>query len=203
MASRSAGTLITTHNSAYVPPALMPGYRGHVPSLKYDYGETYGHETRKYFQDYRSACLNKSSYPLSKGGDFPTNYSHDPSLVISNRSRTRDRFLAQPQYQLINQHYDRTRELTSFNMGCQKHREHYNDKSGTIERSKTFMVPTRAEDQFKDHVPFMVLSTRHTDDIYLPNIGHSARRLPLIPHYNRDAVDKHERRIRDVYFERR
>ena len=49
----------------------------------------------------------------------------------------------------------------------------------------------------------MILSTRHTDDIYLPDIDHSARRLPLIPHYSRDAVDKHERRIRDVYFERR
>ena len=54
-------------------------------------------------------------------GDFPTYYTHEPTLVISNRSRTRDRFLSQPQYQLMNQHYDRTRELTSFNMvsrGC-------------------------------------------------------------------------------------
>jgi len=37
--------------------------------------------------------------------------------------------------------------------GCQSHREFYNDQSGTIQRAKTFMVPTRAEDQFKDHVP--------------------------------------------------
>lgn len=70
--------------------------------------------------------LTQRAY-LHFAGDFPTYYTHEPSLVISNRSRTRDRFLSQPQYQLMNQHYDRTRELTSFNMvsllGC--NHQHY------------------------------------------------------------------------------
>ena len=33
------------------------------------------------------------------------------------------------------------------------HREHYNDKSGTAQRVDFFMLPTKAEDQFKKHLP--------------------------------------------------
>jgi hypothetical protein len=33
-------------------------YQGHCPTTKYDYGETYGEATTKYFQDYRSRVLS-------------------------------------------------------------------------------------------------------------------------------------------------
>lgn len=100
--SRAAGTLITTTNADYIPPYLMPGYHGHCPTIKFDYGDTYGNATSKYFQDYRSSVLNSSQSNYSQGGRFPTYYTHNPDLVMSMRSHTWDQWLHQPNYKLNN-----------------------------------------------------------------------------------------------------
>ena len=89
-------------------------YQGHCPTTKYDYGETYGEATTKYFQDYRSRVLSASADPYCKGGDFPTYYTHRPETVISNRARNRDRWLLAPKYSLTNIDFDRKEELKHF-----------------------------------------------------------------------------------------
>lgn len=152
--SRSAGTLVTTNNATYIPPRFMPGYRGYCPTIKYDYGETYGNQTAKYFQDYRSSVLNSSADPYKRGGQFPTVYSHDPDLVISARTRTQDRWLHAPKYQLSNVGHDRKEELYQFNKLSQAHREHYKDKTGTGSSINYFSIPATSEEQFKRNVPF-------------------------------------------------
>ena len=82
--------------------------------MKFDYGETYGNATAKYFQDYRSETLNNSKSNYCKGGYFPAHYTHQPDLVIGNRTRTRDRWLSAPRYSLTNVDYDRQQELIRF-----------------------------------------------------------------------------------------
>ncbi|XP_067677845.1 ciliary microtubule inner protein 2C-like [Haliotis asinina] len=200
--SRPAGTLITTHNANYISPRFMPGYRGHCPTTKFDYGETYGNATAKYFQDYRSEVLRSSADPYCRGGQFPTYYTHNPDLVIGNRSRNQDRWLAAPKYQLSNIDHDRREELYKFDQLAQSHREHYTDKSGTRKSVDYFKLPVSAEDQFKKNAMFMLLSTGHSDQISLPHIEHVARRGPLIRRVALNSSQR-DREMRDVYFESR
>ncbi|XP_041043370.1 protein FAM166C A [Carcharodon carcharias] len=148
MASRSAGTLITNYNATYIPPALMPGYRGFVPTVNFTYGDTYGNTTRKYFQDFRLSALNSSQSPYSKGGQFPTIYSNDPSLVIADRSHNRNRWLYAPQWSRNDVDFDRNEELKKFDKLAQQHRENYKDKTGTIPRVDHFVIAGREEDTF-------------------------------------------------------
>ncbi|XP_041107569.1 protein FAM166C A isoform X2 [Polyodon spathula] len=148
MASRSAGTLITHNNATYKPPALMPGYRGYVPIAKFTYGDTYGNTTLKSFQDFRSQALNTSQSPYSTGGHYPTMYSHDPSLVIASRSRDRDRMLLAPYMSKNSMDSDRQQELTQFEKMAQKHRVSYNDKTGTVQPVKYFILPTSEGEGF-------------------------------------------------------
>lgn len=82
--------------------------------MKFDYAETYGNATSKYFQDYRSQTLNTSKSNYAQGGYFPTYYTHQPDLVIGHRTRNRDRWLDAPRYQLTNLDYDRKEELIRF-----------------------------------------------------------------------------------------
>ena len=89
-------------------------YKGHCPTLKFDYGETYGNATAKYFQDYRSETLNQSKTPYANGGQFPTVYSHNPDMVIGARDRTKERWRTAPNYSLSNVNHDRKDELDSF-----------------------------------------------------------------------------------------
>ncbi|XP_076440608.1 ciliary microtubule inner protein 2C-like [Babylonia areolata] len=200
--SRAAGTLITTNNATYIPPRFMPGYRGYCPTTKYDYGETFGNATSKYFQDYRSSVLNSSASNYSPGGSFPTYYTHDPDLVISNRCRNRDRWLLAPKYQLSNVDHDRTEQLRRFDDLAQKHREHYKDKSGTLKSVDYFKLPVSAEDQFRTKDVFIIMSTKYTDGINLPNLDHEARREPIIRRFA-PRSNVRDREMRDVHFEKR
>ncbi|XP_075056550.1 ciliary microtubule inner protein 2C [Mixophyes fleayi] len=148
MASRSAGTLITDNNATYIPPALMPGYRGYVPSEAFTYGDTYGNTTARSFQDFRSAALNSSQSPYCKGGQFPTSYSNDPALVLSNRSRSLDRFLYRPNWSRYNVDFNRTQELNQFRKSAQQHRDHYRDNTGTVHQVPHFILPVNNEDTY-------------------------------------------------------
>lgn len=147
--SKSAGTLQTSHQATYIPPRLMPGYKGHCPGLKFDYGETYGNATAKQFQDYRSETLNTSKSIYANGGQFPTVYTHNPDLVISARDRTRERHRIEPKYSLTNQNYDRKEELLKFDKLAQEHREHYKDRTGTMQRVDEFLIPKSAAEMYK------------------------------------------------------
>ncbi|XP_041356939.1 protein FAM166C A-like isoform X2 [Gigantopelta aegis] len=178
--SRAAGTLITTHNANYIPPRFMPGYRGHCPTIKFDYGETFGNATQKYFQDYRSEVLNSSASPYCKGGSFPTYYTHDPDSVISNRNRSWDRWTLAPRYELTNIDHDRKEELYRFNELAQSHREYYQDKSGTKRRVDYFVLPTSNEDQFKKNHAFITRARRCSEQLWLPYLDHIARRKPIL-----------------------
>ncbi len=40
---------------------------GHVPTTQFQYGETFGNATAKYFQDYRSEALNSSKSLYARG----------------------------------------------------------------------------------------------------------------------------------------
>lgn len=200
--SRAAGTLITTNNATYTPPRFMPGYRGYCPTTKYDYGETYGNSTSKYFQDYRSSVLSKSASNYSTGGSFPSHYTHEPDMVLSNRCRNRDRWLLSSKYQLSNVDHDRSDQLRSLDTLSQKHREHYKDKSGTLKSVDFFKLPVSAEDQFRTKDVFIIMSTKYTDGINLPNLEHEARRQPIIRRFApRSSV--RDREMRDVHFEKR
>jgi len=48
------------------------------------------------------------------GGYFPTPYTHQPELVMSDRRRSRDQYLYIPKYVLNNTIADRTTEIRKF-----------------------------------------------------------------------------------------
>ncbi|CAH1773306.1 unnamed protein product [Owenia fusiformis] len=200
--SQSAGTLITTNNATYIPPRFMPGYHGHCPTLKFSYGETYGNSTSKYFQDYRSETLNNSHSVYNKGGSFPTFYSHNPDIVMSNRSRTWDKRLAAPRYELSHTHHDRQEQLDKFHKMSHAHREHYKDTTGEVPRMDHFVLPVKAEDQFKKHLPFLIRTNKYTNDIHLPYLNNVARRPPITKKWYPKSCQR-DREMRDVYFEER
>lgn len=77
------------------------------------FGSSYGNITFKYFQDLRHTGLEKS-YALLSGGRFPTIFSPNSSLVLTDNSQNWDRWLHQPTYSRSNLDNGRTTELTNF-----------------------------------------------------------------------------------------
>src|SRR6218665_454027 len=89
-------------------------YQGHVPTMKFDYGETYGNQTAKYFQDYRSKTLNSSKSNYCKGGYFPSFYSYEPNLAVEARTRRWSSWVDPPTTRLYNQDHDGQEQLFNF-----------------------------------------------------------------------------------------
>lgn len=77
------------------------------------FGSSYGNTTFKYFQDLRHKGLEKS-YALLSGGRFPTIFSPNTSLVLSDRSQNWDQWLHLPTYSRSSLDNGRTTELTNF-----------------------------------------------------------------------------------------
>ncbi|XP_007937068.1 protein FAM166C [Orycteropus afer afer] len=198
MASRSAGTLLTEFNAAYVPPGLMPGYGGHVPSVAFSCGSTYGNTTFKYFQDYRNAVMEKSHTPFSKGGHFPTLFSPNPNLVLSNHSHTWDRWLHIPSYTRYNLDSSRSHDLTCFYQTVQQHREYYRDKTGTVAWVPYFVLPVKEWERYPIPTDLPPLSPK--DKWHLLRVApESLRTYQTFPSGKR--VSPQERQKRDYYFE--
>eukprot|EP00918_Siedleckia_nematoides_P042988 GHVU01094008.1.p1 GENE.GHVU01094008.1~~GHVU01094008.1.p1 ORF type:complete len:143 (-),score=17.37 GHVU01094008.1:1244-1672(-) len=124
-------------------------YKGHVPTMKFDYAETYGNATTKYFQDYRAATLHSSRTNYHRGGYFPSFYSYNPDMAIGARTRSRDRWLSAPRYSLTNVDHDRKEELIKFDRMSSAQREYYKDKSATVQKVEHFQLPQKADQQFK------------------------------------------------------
>lgn len=51
---------------------------------------------------------------LFVGGYFPTPYTHQPDLVMTDRRQSRDQYLNTPKYTLMNTDVDRTDEIRKF-----------------------------------------------------------------------------------------
>ncbi|XP_068928385.1 ciliary microtubule inner protein 2C isoform X2 [Petaurus breviceps papuanus] len=145
MASRSEGTLLTGNNATYVPPSLMPGYQGHVPNLAFSFGDTYGNATYKYFQD----CRNSTSYSsYGKGGQFPTLSTGNHNLALGYRSHAWGPWLYTPTYTRYNLDNNRSAQLKQFYQLVQMHREHYRDKTGTVNRVPYFVLPVKENERY-------------------------------------------------------
>lgn len=99
--------------SSSTPPRRPCRYKGHVPGVASSFGSSYGNTTFKYFQDLRNTGLEKS-YALLSGGRFPTIFSPNSPLVLTDHSQNWDRWLHQPTYSRSNLDNGRTTELTNF-----------------------------------------------------------------------------------------
>ncbi|KAI4587445.1 hypothetical protein MJG53_005232 [Ovis ammon polii x Ovis aries] len=198
MASRSAGTLLTEFNAAYVPPGLMPGYKGHVPGVASSFGSSYGATTLKYFQDQRNAALGRSSTTFSRGGHFPTIFSPNPTQVLRDRALTRDRWLHTPSYTRFNLDSSQWAELLNFYQMAQRHREHYQDKTGLVQRVPYFVLPVRESDRHPIPTDLPPLSPKEKWHL-LRVAPENLRTYQTFPSGKR--VSPQERQRRDCYFE--
>ncbi|XP_005400493.1 PREDICTED: UPF0573 protein C2orf70 homolog [Chinchilla lanigera] len=198
MASRSAGTLLTEFNAAYVPPSLMPGYQGHVPGVAFSFGSPYGTTTLKYFQDHRNAAMEKSHAGLSSGSSFPTIFSPNPNLVLMDRSHFRDHWLHLPSYTRFNLDSHRSAELTYFYRKAQQHRNYYRDKTGTVPQVPYFVLPVREREGYPIPTDLPPLSPKEKWHL-LRLSPENQKTYQTFPSGKR--VSPQERQKRDCYFE--
>ncbi|XP_012643637.1 ciliary microtubule inner protein 2C [Microcebus murinus] len=194
MASRSAGTLLTEFNAAYVPPSLMPGYHGHVPGLAFSFGSPYGTTTFNYFQRRRNAAMEHS-----KGGHFPTLSAPNPDLMLTDdRLHIRDHSLRTPCYTRFNLDGNRAGHLTHFYQMVQQQRKYYRDKTGTMPQVSYFVLPMTERDRYPlpTHLPPLSLKNKWN---LLRVSPENLRTYQTFPSGKR--VSPQERRSRDCYFE--
>ncbi|XP_057289689.1 protein FAM166C B-like [Hydractinia symbiolongicarpus] len=96
---------ITTHAYTYRTSDIPPGYTGYMPQQRFSYGDTYGNTTAAHFQARRNHVLLSGAMQTAKESEpslvkFPTVYSNDPSLVLAERKRSRERWMAALRYEL-------------------------------------------------------------------------------------------------------
>ncbi|ELV13753.1 UPF0573 protein C2orf70 homolog [Tupaia chinensis] len=198
MASRSAGTLLTEFNAAYVPPSLMPGYQGHVPSVAFSFGYPYGTATLKYFQDHRNAAMEKGHAAYSRGGSFPTLFSSNPNLVLMDRAHTWAHWLHMPSYTRFNLDSSRSPPPARFYQTAQQHRKYYRDKTGLVPRVPYFVLPVREPERYPlptDLPPLSPEKKWHLFRVFPENL----KTYQTFPSGKR--VSSQERQKRDTYFE--
>eukprot|EP00063_Salmo_salar_P086364 XP_014061199.1 PREDICTED: UPF0573 protein C2orf70 homolog [Salmo salar] len=192
MALRGNGTRITHNNSTYIPPSLMPGYCGYVPTSKLLYGDTFGNATIKYFQDFRSGAMACSTIPYSRGGMFPSIFSNSGLLVSAQRAQSRNRTLNSPYWARFNVDFKRQETLKSFGEHSQKHRESYKDKTGTRLPVKHFVIPVKESDKY---------FWKQIDQPPMKTTSEGVRQDQAFPSGIQTSLD--DRVMRDVFFERR
>ncbi|XP_036437738.1 protein FAM166C A [Colossoma macropomum] len=141
---RGNGSLITHNNATYIPASLMPGYCGHVPTAKFQYGVTFGNATIKYFLDSRGAAMTRSASQYSMGGMFPS-ISSAGGLFTTQRP---DRAPYSPYWARYNVDFERQREIKHFDELAQKHRGNYKDKTGTLQPVSYFIIPVKESEKF-------------------------------------------------------
>ncbi|XP_073905440.1 ciliary microtubule inner protein 2C [Castor canadensis] len=198
MASRSVGTLLSEFNAAYVPPALMPGYQGHVPGVAFAFGASYGTNTFRYFQDHRNAAMEKNFTCFSRGSSFPTVFSSDRTLAIRGRSHTRDHWLYLPSDTHFNLDSDGSEQLNHFYQAVQQHRKHYRDKTGTVPCVPYFVLPVREQERHPLPTNLPPLSPKKKWHLLRVSPG-NVKTYQTFPSGKR--VSLQERQKRDCYFE--
>ncbi|XP_022809024.1 UPF0573 protein C2orf70 homolog B-like [Stylophora pistillata] len=190
----------------------MLGYAGHCHQAKFwNYGDTFGNTTAKYFQDRRIAKLNnsKATQPGTYGDgrpEFLSVYSNTPNLVLAARMKTRERRRNAKKYSLFNEH-ERGREVkkfdqlfTSDNLSASKlaqsHREYYKDRSGTVLRVEQFVIPRKVQPAIT-RSPLCEMLVEENGCAFTTNHGLSYEMSPPM------ACTWRDRGLRDVYFEKR
>ncbi|CAH3025922.1 unnamed protein product [Porites evermanni] len=208
----------TTNLTTYQDPNHMPGYAGYCPRAKFVYhGDTFGNTTAKCFQDRRKTKLSTSithDPGITADGQhrFPTVYSNTPDLVLSARARTRERWRNAKKYSLFNEH-QRGREVQEFDKLSQNHRNHYMDRTGTVQRVERFVMPRKepivargtnsAENSsllrkdFKIKCPISGIFVSEEDKDFRSHHNHPFKMSPP------STCTWRDRALRDIYFEKR
>ncbi|KAL7871708.1 hypothetical protein SRHO_G00066910 [Serrasalmus rhombeus] len=183
---RGNGSLITHNNATYIPASLMPGYSGHVPTAKFQYGVTFGNATIKYFFDTRGAAMTRSASQYSTGGMFP-------SISSAGGPWSRDRALYSPYWTRYNVDFERQREIKHFDELAQKHRGKYKDKTGTQQPVSYFIIPVKESEKFsREAIDFTPMKRIRSEGV---------RRYQTLPSGIKTSVG--DRHMRDMFFERR
>ncbi|XP_012693658.1 protein FAM166C [Clupea harengus] len=175
MASRQNGTLFTHNNATYIAPALMPGYGGHVPTITFMYGHTYGNTTSKCFQESRFTSMTLSTATNVRGGNFQSTLSSEGHLTTVLPARTRQQ------------------ELQNFSQLTQRHRENYKDCTGACLPISYFQLPVKESEKYPQET--IALGPLR------PAEEETVRRYQTLPAGIRTSTDN--RVMRDVFFERR
>ncbi|KAL2082434.1 hypothetical protein ACEWY4_022252 [Coilia grayii] len=176
MTSGRNGTLFTHNNAAYISPARMPGYAGHVPTNKFTYGETYGNATSRTFQEARFTSMTSSATASVRGGMFPSTRPSDRHLTTVQPARTRQQ------------------ELQNFAQLTQRHRDSYRDRTGMCLPVGYFQLPVKESERPTQNtmIDLSVLGSADEERV---------RRYQTLPSGIRTSTD--DRVTRDVFFERR
>ncbi|CAL8318058.1 unnamed protein product [Merluccius merluccius] len=186
---------------------MFSRYGGHVPSIKFVYGETFGNATSRYFQQYRSRSTPAGKRPLGAA----LLASVGTAAVRTHRDQAHRRAVGAASWSRCDADFGRQMALKTFGQG---HRARYNGQTaGSSEGEGHFILPVKESDRFpRDlrHKGQSITSSSYLRSLPAPRLcgshtgrPHSGevRRFQTLPSGIRSSLD--ERVIRDVFFQRR